>query len=70
VSGWIEVTDRLPDENFGELEFTDGKRRFYGYYQNGRFLAENPPDAEGGALTIWAPQGITGWLPIKAERNE
>jgi hypothetical protein len=65
VTRWIEITDRLPDENSEQLELTDGKREFDGYYQNGRFLAQTPPDAEGSVSITWAPETITGWLPKK-----
>ncbi len=70
MSEWIETKDRLPEENFDRLEFTSGKgqRTYEGLYQQGQFVTELPPDAEGGAITVWAPEGITLWRPMKSGR--
>jgi len=61
VSEWIEVRDRLPEENAGRLVFTDGKREFSGYYRNGQFVAETPTAAGTGDITPWSPPGIVAW---------
>ena len=65
MTRWIEITDRLPNENAGELAFTNGRREFEGYYRDGLFIAQTPPDAEGSVSITWAPETITGWLPKK-----
>jgi hypothetical protein len=69
VSEWIETKARLPEENSGRLEFTSGKGRqtFKGYYRNGQFVAETPPDARSGASIAWAPQDITLWRLMESD---
>ena len=69
MSDWVETKDRLPDENAGRLEFTDGKRPYKGYFKNGRFVAEPGPDAGGVPSFGWEPNAeIIKWRQM--EDNE
>jgi hypothetical protein len=67
MAEWIDVKDRLPEENIGELQFTDGKREFEGYYKNRRFIQELPVDSESGRVTEWSPEGIVSWRRVAKE---
>ena len=65
MTTWIETKDRLPEENSGELLFTDGRRAYEGYYRDGRFRATLPPDFGREAPATWGPREVLRWRPLE-----
>jgi hypothetical protein len=51
----VETKERLPDEDAGGLEFTYGQRPHKGYFKNGRFFVQLPPNAGGAPPSTWEP---------------
>ena len=69
MNGWIATKDRLPEEDYADLVFTDGTRQYRGYYDHiiKRFVEVLPAGFEGGAATEWTPEGIIGWAPPSSD---
>ena len=66
---WISVNERLPEEQYSSVIFTDGKKTYYGFSTVSKFYDADDDNAYTNAYTT---DEVTHWMPLPEppEMNE